>query len=279
MHEYYLSADAPARSGTLSQMADKVTAPKVRSMKGGRIVCLTAYDMPAAQIADQAGIDVVLAGDSLGNVVLGYESTIPVSMEEMLHHVRAVARGVTNALLVADMPFGSYQASAEDAIRNGIALVKAGAEAVKLEGPYVEAIRGLVAAGVPVMGHVGMTPQSFHAFGGYRVQGRGTKGDAVLDAARSVEDAGAFSVVLEMIPAVVSKRITEAISIPTIGIGAGLDCDGEIQVFHDILGLSAGDALKHTRRFLEGRKLMGEAVASYAASVRARTFPSEENTF
>lgn len=261
-------------------MPDKVTAPKIRAMKGKeKIVCLTAYDYPSAAIVDAAGVDVILVGDSAGNVVLGYKNTLPVSLEEMILCVRASSAGCENALLVADMPFGSYQASVEDAVRSGIAFVKAGAEAVKLEGNYADAIRALVKAGIPVMGHVGMTPQSVNVFGGFKVQGRGKQADAVLEAAKRIEDAGAFSIVLEMIPAVVADKITREISIPTIGIGAGPDCDGEIQVFHDIMGLHPGEPYKHTRRFLNAYEAMTLAAVEYAKEVREGTFPTKDNSF
>lgn len=260
-------------------MPEKITAPKIRSMKGGRIVCLTAYDEPSARLADEAGVDLILVGDSLGNVVLGYENTLPVTLDDMTHHTAAAAKGVRIALLVADMPFGTFQTSADDAVRAGVALVKSGAEAVKLEGAFVDAIESLTRAGIPVMGHVGMTPQSVNSFGGYRVQGRGTKADAVLDSAKKIQDAGAFCIVLEMIPAVVARRITEEIEIPTIGIGAGPDCDGEVQVLHDILGISPGEPYKHTKRFLEGARLISGAIAEYAAAVREGKFPAEENSF
>jgi 3-methyl-2-oxobutanoate hydroxymethyltransferase len=261
-------------------MSERVTAPKIRAMKGKqKIVCLTAYDQPSAAIADAAGVDLILVGDSVGNVVLGYENTLPVSLDDMIHHTRAAAKGTKNALLVADMPFGSYQASAEDAVRSGIALIKAGAEAVKLEGDYVDAIQALVKAGIPVMGHVGMTPQSVNVFGGFKVQGRGKQADAVLEAAKRIEAAGAFSIVLEMIPAVVADKITRELSIPTIGIGAGPDCDGEVQVFHDIMGLHPGDPYKHTRRFLNAYEAMTLAAVEYAKAVREGTFPTKDNSF
>lgn len=248
-------------------------------MKGGRIVCVTAYDAPSAAIADEAGVDLILVGDSVGNVALGYENTLPVSMEEMLHHVAATRRGCRRALLAADMPFGSFQPSTEQAVANGIALVKAGADAVKLEGPWEEAIKQLTRSGVPVIGHVGMTPQSHHVFGGFKVQGKGEAGEMVLDAAKRIEAAGAFAVVLELIPAELSRRITQSLSIPTIGIGAGPHCDGEIQVFHDILGLLPGEPFRHTHRFLEGRKLFLDALKEYADAVRKREFPTGENAF
>lgn len=259
-------------------MSDKMTAPKIRAMKGKRIVCLTAYDAPSARLADAAGVDLILVGDSVGNTMLGYANTLPVSLEEMVHHTRAAAAGCKNALLVGDLPFGSYQTSPDDAVRSAVALVKAGAEAVKLEGTYVEAIEAIDRAGIPVMGHVGMTPQSVNAFGGFRVQGRGDKGDEVLRAAKSVEAAGAFAIVLEVIPGVVAKRITAEIGIPTIGIGAGPDCDGEVQVWHDMLGISE-ETFKHARRFMEAGELMKKAIQSYAEAVRGGSFPNEENTF
>jgi 3-methyl-2-oxobutanoate hydroxymethyltransferase len=248
-------------------------------MKGGRVVCVTAYDAPSAAMADEAGVDLILVGDSVGNVVLGYQDTLPVTMAEMLHHVAAARRGCRRALLAADMPFGSFQPSTEQAVANGIALVKAGADAVKLEGPWEEAIQQLTRSGVPVIGHVGMTPQSHHVFGGFKVQGKGEAGEAVLEAAKRIEAAGAFAIVLELIPADLARRITATLTIPTIGIGAGPHCDGEIQVFHDILGLSAGDPFRHTRRFLEGRRLFIEALREYAEVVRAKRFPTEENSF
>src|SRR5688572_9369275 len=195
-------------------MADKVTAPRIRAMKeaGDKIVCLTAYDAYFGRLADQAGVDLVLVGDSLANVILGYPNTVPVTLEEMAHHVRAVRRGVSRALLVADLPFGSYNASVEQAVNSAVELMKAGAEAVKLEGEYSEAISAMVKAGIPVMGHVGMTPQSVHNFGGFKLQGKGKSAEPVLQAAKAVEQAGAFSIVLELIPATLSKSITEALS-------------------------------------------------------------------
>ena len=259
-------------------MAEKMTAPRVRLMKGERIVCVTAYDAPSARIADEAGVDIVLVGDSLGNAVLGFENTLPVTLEQMVHHTRAAAACCKSALLVADLPFGSYQASVSDAINASVTLVKAGAEAVKLEGTFVEAIEAIVRAGIPVMGHVGMTPQSVNAFGGFRVQGRGDKAELVVESAKAVEGAGAFSMVLEVIPAIVAKRVTTSVSVPTIGIGAGIECDGEIQVWHDILGLSE-ETFKHSKKFAEGRSIFTEALRDYAHAVRNRIFPADENSF
>lgn len=261
-------------------MADKMTAPKILEMKarGEKVVCVTAYDAYLGRLADLSGVDLVLVGDSLGNVVLGYPNTIPVTLEEMLHHVRAVRRGVVRAHLVADMPFGSYNSSTAQAVDSAVALMKAGAESVKLEGDYPEAIAAMVHAGIPVMGHVGMTPQSVNKFGGFRVQGKGDGGDAVIEAAKSIADAGAYSIVLELIPAVLSKKVTQAVSIPTIGIGAGPECDGQIQVFHDILGLGP-ETFRHSKRFVDGEKLLLDGLASYASAVRSTEFPTSEHGF
>jgi 3-methyl-2-oxobutanoate hydroxymethyltransferase len=261
-------------------MPEKITAPRVRAMKqkGEKIVCLTAYDAPFAALVDRAGVDLVLVGDSVGNVVLGYDSTLGVTLEHMVHHTKAVRAGVRHALLVGDLPFGSYQESPEQAVRSAVALVRAGAEAVKLEGLYEEAVAAIVRAGIPVMGHLGMTPQSVHQFGGFRVQGKGEEGEAVVDAAKALEAAGAFSIVLELIPASLSRRVTGAVSIPTIGIGAGEGCDGQIQVLHDVLGFGEG-RFRHAKRYVEGASLLGEAIARYAQEVRGGTFPEEEHSF
>lgn len=248
-------------------------------MKGGqKIVCVTAYDAATARIAEEAGVDLILVGDSLGNVVLGYETTLPVTLEEMLHHTRAVARTATRALVVGDMPFGSYQASLEDAMHAASAFLKAGAQAVKLEGAYPERVREMVRAGIPVMGHLGMTPQSVHAFGGFRVQGKGDAGAAVSAAARALDEAGVFSIVLELVPAALAGAITEAVACPTIGIGAGAGCDGQIQVFHDLLGLSTVD-LKHAKTYVEGHRLLSEGLRGYCDEVRSGTFPGDEHSF
>jgi 3-methyl-2-oxobutanoate hydroxymethyltransferase len=261
-------------------MADKVTAPRIRAMKeaGDKIVCLTAYDAYFGRLADQAGVDLVLVGDSLANVILGYPNTVPVTLEEMAHHVRAVRRGVSRALLVADLPFGSYNASVEQAVNSAVELMKAGAEAVKLEGEYSESISAMVKAGIPVMGHVGMTPQSVNNFGGFKLQGKGKSAEPVLQAAKAIEQAGAFSIVLELIPATLSKAITDALAIPTIGIGGGPNCDGQIQVFHDILGLS-DMTFKHAKRFVEGETLLLQGIKDYACEVRNESFPAAENSF
>lgn len=261
-------------------MADKRTAPRIRGMKsrGEKIVCITAYDAYLGRLADMADADLILVGDSVANVVLGYTTTVPVTLEEMIHHVKAVRRGVTRGLLVADMPFGSYNASVSQAVESAVALMKAGAESVKLEGDYPEAIAAIVKSGIPVMAHIGMTPQSVHNFGGFKVQGKGETGAVELAKAKSISDAGAFSIVLELIPAELSKKITETIPIPTIGIGAGIHCDGQIQVMHDVLGL-ASETFRHAKRFVEGEELLLQGLREYGKSVRDQSFPTEENSF
>lgn len=261
-------------------MPTKHTAPSVRAMKaqGRKVVCITAYDVVSGAIADAAGAEVVLVGDSLANVVLGLESTLPVTLEQMEHHVAATRRGVTSALLVADMPFGSYQSSVAQAVDSAVRLMRAGAEAVKLEGPYVDEVRAITRAGIPVMGHVGMTPQSVHAFGGFKVQGRGDEADAVADAACRLEDAGVFALVIELTPCDVAARITASVGVPTIGIGAGSACDGQVQVFQDALGL--GDArFRHAKRYAEGRRAFVRALRKYADEVRRGEFPTEDHSF
>lgn len=269
----------PPRSSYNGCVNQRMTAPKLRAMKGGhKVVCITAYDVETARIADEAGVDLVLVGDSLGNVVLGYETTLPVTMGEMLHHTRAVVRGTANAMVVGDMPFGSYQTSPADALRAASDFMKAGAHGVKLEGNYPELVREMVRAGIPVMGHVGMTPQSVHALGGFRVQGRGEAGEAVLSAARALDDAGVFSIVLELVPTELASRITGEVGCPTIGIGAGGACDGQIQVFHDVLGLSPL-RLKHAKVFVEGHKILSEGLRAYSEEVRNGDFPGEEHSF
>lgn len=260
-------------------MADRISAPGLRKKKaaGEKIVCLTAYDVTTGLLAERAGVEVVLVGDSLGNVVLGFETTLPVELSDMVRATQAVASVVSNGLVVADLPFGSYQASTEDAVRSAVALMKAGAGAVKLEGPYFDAVRAIVQAGIPVMGHVGFTPQSVHGFGGFKVQGR-TDGDAISDMAAGLEEAGVFAVVLELIPADLSKVISERLTIPTIGIGGGVHCDGQIQVIHDILGLT-DKAHRHAKRYVEGFDVLLGGVKQYVDEVRLQSFPTDENSF
>jgi len=248
-----------------------------------KIVCLTAYDYPTARLLDEAGVDVVLVGDSLGMVVLGYENTLPLTVDEMLHHTRAVRRGVRRALLVADMPYGSFHGDRNEAVRNAVRFVKeAGAEAVKVEGGErrMELIAQLVEAEIPVMGHIGLTPQSMHAFGGFRVQGKTVEAaEQLLRDARAVEAAGAFSIVLESIPRELAARITSELRIPTIGIGAGPECDGQILVLHDMIGLSLGHKPKFTRQYANVAETISHAVAEYAGDVREGRFPADEESY
>ena len=250
---------------------------------GEKIPMVTAYDYTAARIADAAGIPILLVGDSLGMVVLGYESTIPVTMDDMVRHARMVSRGVNEALVVADLPFMSYQVDAEQAMRNaGRLMQEGGAHTVKLEGgvSIADTVRRIVDAGVPVMGHIGLTPQSVNALGGYRVQGR-TKATArrVLDDAQALENAGAYAVVLECVPSPLAKVITERLTIPTIGIGAGPHCDGQVQVFHDMLGLFSEFVPRHARLYANLAEDVSEAFRRYADDVRSGAFPSEAESF
>ena len=266
-------------------MGRKMTAPEIRGMKerGEKIVCLTAYDYCFARILDEAGIDLMLVGDSLGSVVQGHESTLPVTVEDIIYHTRAVIRGRRRALVVADMPFMTFQLGVDEAKRNAGRLVQeGGAEAVKLEGGVTQAatIEALVKMGVPVMGHVGLTPQSVHQFGGYRIQGRGeADARAILDDAMAVEQAGAFAVVLEGMPVQLAREITQRLSIPTIGIGAGMHCDGQILVAHDMLGLFDDFTPKFVKRYANLKETIGGAVRSYMEEVRTAAFPAEEHTF
>jgi 3-methyl-2-oxobutanoate hydroxymethyltransferase len=249
--------------------------------EGKRFPMLTAYDFPTAQILDQAGIPVLLVGDSLAQVILGYETTLPVTMEEMLHHSRAVARGARDALLVGDMPFMSYQASTEEAIRNaGRFLKEGGMHAVKIEGPLFDLADALVGRGIPVMGHLGLTPQSVHAMGGYRVQARTDEAaERLLADAMELDKAGVFSLVLEGIPAEVGKRVSESVSVPTIGIGAGPHCDGQVLVITDLLGLGAGRYPKFAKAYANLREEINRAARSYADEVASGTFPDAEHSY
>jgi 3-methyl-2-oxobutanoate hydroxymethyltransferase len=246
-----------------------------------RFVMLTAYDYPTAQILDEAGIPVLLVGDSLANVILGYDTTLPVTMEEMLHHTKAVARGTTNALIIGDMPFASYQISTEEAIRNATRFLKeGGAHAVKVEGAQTELTSALVERGIPVMGHLGLTPQSVHAMGGYRVQGRTEEAaDRLLQDAHNLEKAGIFSLVLEGIPTGVAKTITESMTAPTIGIGAGPHCDAQVLVITDLLGLGSGKYPKFVKPYANLREQILEAVGAFRADVVAGTFPDPDHSY
>ncbi len=267
------------------QRVPRMTAAALLEKKraGEPITALTAYDYPSARLVDEAGIDLLLVGDSLGMTVLGYENTLPVTMDEMLHHTRAVARGVQRAFLVADMPYGSYQASDEDGVRNAIRFVKeAGAQAVKIEGGQRRAalVRRLCEAEVPVVGHIGLTPQSVHAMSGYRVQGRTSDAVEELYAdAMALEDAGAIAIVLEGMPREVAAEITARAGVPTIGIGAGPDCDGQILVFTDLSNLSFAPAAKFVRPYADGAAFFGEALARYREDVAARGFPSDAESY
>ena len=268
-----------------SQSFDRASSSESfhRGADHGKIVCLTAYDYPTARLIDEAGVDVVLVGDSLGMVVLGYENTLPLTVEEMLHHTRAVRRGVRRALLVADMPYGSFHEDKNEAVRNAVRFVKeAGAEAVKIEGGErrMDLIAQLVEAEIPVMGHIGLTPQSMHAFGGFRVQGKTIEAaEQLLRDARAVEAAGAFSIVLESIPRELGARITGELRIPTIGIGAGPECDGQILVLHDMIGLSMGHRPKFARRYTDVGTAISHAVTAYAEDVRQGRFPADEESY
>jgi 3-methyl-2-oxobutanoate hydroxymethyltransferase len=265
----------------------RVTAATFRRMKarGERITMLTAYDYRSARLFDVAGVDGLLVGDSLGNVVLGHETTVPVTVDDIVHHCRPVARAAQRALVVADLPFMSYTVGREQAMTNGARLVQeGGAQAVKLEGGRAVAgtVDALVTAGIPVMGHIGLTPQSILRFGGYRVQGRDkAAAQALLDDARALEDSGAFAVVLELVAAPVADRITEVLKVPTIGIGAGAACDGQIQVMHDILGYDVPGSFipKHAKPFANVGETVLDAVKRYVEDVRGGSFPTDAQSF
>ncbi len=269
----------------------KVTVPDILNWKSHpestqarrKITCLTAYDCPTARLLDEAGVDILLVGDSLGMVVLGYENTLPVTLEEMLHHTRAVRRGVRRALLVADMPYGSYHAEVAESVRNAVRFVKeAGAEAVKIEGGErrLELIARLAEAEIPVMGHIGLTPQSLHPLGGFKVQGKTVEAaEQLLRDARAVEAAGAFSIVLESVPRELGTRITQQLRIPTIGIGAGPECDGQVLVFHDLMGLTFGSVPKFARRYANLAEVIARAASEYCEDVRSGRFPSDAESY
>ena len=249
--------------------------------RGERFAMVTAYDALTARIVDEAGIPVLLVGDSLANVVLGYPNTIPVSVDEMLHHARAVARGSRDALLVGDMPFGAYHASTEDGIRNAARFLQAGMHSVKVEGagPTVDLTRALVERGIPVMGHLGLTPQFVNQFGGHRVQGRGEGAQLVIDGALALQDAGAFAVVLECVPGELGGRVTEALEVPTIGIGAGPDTDAQVLVLHDLLGLTSGPLPRFVKRYGHLAEDITVAVQTFAKEVGDGTYPAPEHAY
>jgi len=262
----------------------KITTSVIREkkIKGEKITMLTAYDYATAIVLDESGVDIILVGDSLGMVVLGYDSTLPVTMEDMLHHTKAVARGTKRALVIADMPFLSYQVSTEEALRNaGKFLKEAGAQGVKLEGgrEIADLIRKITSIGIPVMAHLGLTPQSVHQLGGYKIQG---KDDAtakkLIEDARMIEEAGAFSVVLECVPAALAGKISQAVAIPTIGIGAGVDCDGQVLVINDMLGMFERFTPKFVKKYGNLNAQMKEGVKKYIDEVKSGAFPDEEHS-
>jgi 3-methyl-2-oxobutanoate hydroxymethyltransferase len=251
--------------------------------KGDKIVMLTAYDYATAKLVDEAGVPLILVGDSLGMVVLGYENTIPVTIEEMLHHIRAVVKGTQHALVVGDMPFMTYHTSVAEAMRNaGRFMQEGGAQAVKLEGGrnMAETVRQIVSCGIPVMGHIGLTPQSVHQLGGHRAQGRTPEAARqLLEDAQALEEAGAFAIVFEAIPAPLAKLITQKVAVPTIGIGAGRDCDGQVQVISDLLGLYTDFVPRHAKQYAKLADIIRGAVADYSAEVRAGSFPTPKHGY
>jgi 3-methyl-2-oxobutanoate hydroxymethyltransferase len=262
-----------------------ITINQIKEMKpkGEKIAMLTAYDYATAKIIDEAGIPLILVGDSLGEVVLGYESTIPVTMGEMLHHTKAVVRGTKRAMVIGDMPFMTYHISVEDALRNAARFIQeGGAQAVKLEGgvTVAEKVKRIVECGMPVMGHIGLTAQSIHQFGGHKVQGKTPEAAArLLEDARALEQAGAFAIVLETIPTQLAKIITAKVNIPTIGIGAGIDCDGQVLVINDLLGSFTDFVPKHAKQYAKLTDIIRKAVTEYHNEVKAGTFPTEKQSF
>ncbi len=268
------------------QREERVTIPSLRARKGvgPKIVCLTAYDYPTAKILDERGVDLILVGDSLGMVVLGYENTVPVTMEDMLHHTRAVSRGVRRALVVGDMPYFSFHLGRDETVRNASRFLKeAGAEAVKIEGASAKRLKlveALVEAEIPVLGHVGLTPQSIHRLGRFGVEGKTLEGALkIVEDAAALERAGVFAVVLECVPAEVADKVTRSLSVPTIGIGAGPHCDGQILVFHDMMGYSTGFFPKFVKKYARLHETMGRAVAAYADDVRKGSFPDAGTSY
>ncbi|HEY3265465.1 MAG TPA: 3-methyl-2-oxobutanoate hydroxymethyltransferase [Armatimonadota bacterium] len=269
---------------TGAQGPRRVTAPWLRDARrdGRRICMITAYDAPSARLADAAGVDAILVGDSIGRNALGYPDELPVTMDDMVRATAAVRRGAQRALVITDMPFGSYQAGEDEAVANAIRLVKeGGAHAVKLEGAgrTLSIVERIVGLGVPVVGHVGFTPQSTNAMGGAHVQGKTREtAQAILDAARALEAAGVFSIVLELIPAPLARTITNSITVPTIGIGSGPHCDGQVQIWHDVLGLGGGKVYRHVRRYADVGAIIREAVSSYVLDVQGGQFPTREHS-
>jgi 3-methyl-2-oxobutanoate hydroxymethyltransferase len=256
---------------------------KEMKQKGEKITMLTAYDYATAKIVDEVGIPLILVGDSLGMVVLGYESTIPVTMDEMIHHTKAVVRGTKQAMVIGDMPFMTYHVSVDDALRNAARFIQeAGAQAVKLEGgvTVAEKVRRVVECGMPVMGHIGLTPQSIHQLGGHKIQGKSPEAAAkMLEDARALEQAGVFAIVLETVPAQLATLISQTISIPTIGIGAGIGCDGQVQVINDILGSFADFVPKHAKQYAKLTDIIRSAVTEYYDEVKDGSFPTDKQSF
>src|SRR5512141_418658 len=275
---------APYGTGVQAAPQRRVRIPHLQAMKerGEKWAMLTAYDMYSAEIFDEAGIPVLLVGDSAGNNVYGFETTVPVTVDHLVPLCRAVTSSAKRAMVVADLPFGSYQASPQQALATATRFMKEGlAHAVKLEGgkPMVPEVELLVRAGIPVMGHIGFTPQSEHVLGGYRVQGRGDSGDRLVEDAIAREKAGCFAIVMEMVPAPLAARVTEVLSIPTIGIGAGPDCDAQVLVWQDMAGLRGGKAPRFVKKYADLRTVLGEAARAYAADVASGAFPAAEHSF
>ena len=264
-------------------MRTTINQIKEMKQKGEKIVMLTAYDYSTAKIVDEAGIPLILVGDSLGMVMLGYESTIPVTIEECLHHTKAVVRGTKKALIVGDMPFMTYHTSVDEALRNAARFIQeAGAQAIKLEGgvTVAEKVKRIVECGIPVMGHLGLTPQSILQFGGYKIQGRTAEAAVkMLKDAQALEEAGVFGIVLETVPTPLATLITRKISVPTIGIGAGMGCDGQIQIINDILGSYTDFVPKHAKQYAKLADIMSSAITEYSSEVKAGTFPTEKQSF
>src|SRR5688572_14336387 len=271
----YLKPDKP----------EKVYVPALRAAKekGEKLVCLTAYDYPSARIVDEAGVEIILVGDSIGNVIHGYGNTIPVTMEEILSAVKAVKRGANNALIVADMPYGSYHTGENTTVRNALTLMKdGGAEAIKLEGGRnrVDLVKRLVDEEIPVVAHIGLTPQSVYKMGGYRVQGRSAEqAKRLIEDAKMLEAAGAFAIVLELVPREVAAMITNELTISTIGIGAGIDCDIQVLVLHDLIGMTFGRQPRFVRQYVDLRKVMTDAIQRWAGDVRSGEYPSEKESY
>jgi 3-methyl-2-oxobutanoate hydroxymethyltransferase len=275
-----------ALDGKEANMADTLTVPAVRTRKrkdgAAPLVMITAYDTPTASAVDAAGVDMILVGDSVANTVLGYDSTLSVTISDMAHHVAAVARARPRALVVGDMPWMSYHTSHDEAVRNAATLIRAGAGAVKLEGGArrVAVIDAIVGAEIPVMGHLGLTPQSVHVMGGYRVQGKQPDAaEALIADALAIEEAGCFAMVLEAMPDVVAANVTERVGVPTIGIGAGASCDGQVLVAHDLLGFGDARPAKFVRRYADLRGVIVDAVTAWAGDVRSGAFPAEQETY